>query len=83
MTEWATGDDGEYIYNSEGDHVVSEVSAFTLIYVWSRKFIAVGPVISALAFPLVMYLYGLISLASVYVVKAIVDSARYLKNIQR
>jgi hypothetical protein len=83
MTEWATGDDGEYIYNSEGDHVVSEVSAFTLIYVWSRKFIAVGPVISALAFPLVMYLYGLISLAAVYVVKAIVDSARYLKNIQR
>ncbi len=75
-------DNGEYIYES-GSYVMIDVYGFSDKNIWesNAKFLPYVPCV--LAFPFVMYLYGLISLASVYVVKAIVDSARYLKNSQR
>ena len=74
---------GEYIYNSDGDLVLTVVSAYTLEYVWWNSVALAASSCYFLAIPFVMYLSSMISLAFVYVVKAIVDSARYLKNIQR
>ena len=75
-------DNGEYIYES-GSYVMIDVYGFSDKRVWGSYAEYLPYVPCVLAFPFVMYLYGLISLASVYVVKAIVDSARYLKNSQR
>lgn len=81
LIELTTDSNDEHRIDEDGDGFEIAIGAYSLEYLWLKSTAISGGSIKFLAIPLFMYLASLISLASVYVLKAIVDSARHLKNI--